>query len=163
MNDLNLKERLAAHKRRLNSGELAGSDNLRKRKRLMMKISKLNKTLASADKSGDGKAALEKEGSTRKKLKKKTIRFNKELKELAQRKQLQRATTLFRKGHTGGKRPATLLDDLGRASTTPHRRPTSARNGSPYSQTRIASPAVVWAIANGRGMGHSEWMGVWAS
>ena len=46
MDRVELMSRLQSHKRRLESGELEGPENKRKRKRLMIKISSIKKQLA---------------------------------------------------------------------------------------------------------------------
>ena len=93
------EQRLKAHKRRLESGELDGPCNQRKRKRLMMKIAKLKKKCAADNLST---SAPKKNKLNRKQRKVKTLHLNKELKELAQRKQLKRAQNAFRKGESLG-------------------------------------------------------------
>ena len=117
--------RLQSHKRRLESGELEGPENKRKRKRLMIKISSIKKQLAvggndaaevttkkvisqvqTTSTDNDPKNSQgtrhERKKTSRKKLKKKTMHLNKELKDLAQRKQLKRAMSVFSKGERKG-------------------------------------------------------------
>ena len=68
------EQRLKAHKRRLESGELDGPCNQRKRKRLMMKIAKLKKKCAADNLST---SAPKKNKLNRKQRKVKTLHLNK--------------------------------------------------------------------------------------